>query len=316
MSSKPNKNRLMKRWMLFGCMALVVALFSSCLKDSESTVTYSGDAAITAFSLGNLKKYTKVKAKNGSDSTAVATVSGSGYKFYIDQVERTIYNPDSLPYGIDAKHVLCTISSKNSGIITIKSMISDSLFYYRSEDSIDFSVPRTIQVNSLDGKNRARYTVKVNVHKEPADSFLWDNVGAVGVFQNAVEMKAVALNEKVFVFANDGISTFVFSTPENGIGWNDVLEENTVHDDYRIDYMRANIASMKDAVELDGIPLMGYLYWGCVDMVSNGEGEMAKRYGQIYVDADNYGKGSFQRLLKDSYFWYRKCIQSNGEDLD
>ena len=206
--------------MLFGCMALVVALFSSCLKDSESTVTYSGDAAITAFSLGNLKKYTKVKAKNGSDSTAVATVSGSGYKFYIDQVERTIYNPDSLPYGIDAKHVLCTISSKNSGIITIKSMISDSLFYYRSEDSIDFSVPRTIQVNSLDGKNRARYTVKVNVHKEPADSFLWDNVGAVGVFQNAVEMKAVALNEKVFVFANDGISTFVFSTPENGIGWN------------------------------------------------------------------------------------------------
>ncbi|MBR2793512.1 MAG: family 1 glycosylhydrolase [Solobacterium sp.] len=103
---------------------------------------------------------------------------------------------------------------------------------------------------------------------------------------------------------------------ENGIGWNDVLEENTVHDDYRIDYMRANIASMKDAVELDGIPLMGYLYWGCVDMVSNGEGEMAKRYGQIYVDADNYGKGSFQRLLKDSYFWYRKCIQSNGEDLD
>jgi 6-phospho-beta-glucosidase len=89
-----------------------------------------------------------------------------------------------------------------------------------------------------------------------------------------------------------------------------------VHDDDRIDYRRATIKSMKDAVELDGIPLMGYLYWGCVDMVSNGEGEMAKRYGQIYVDADNYGQGTMKRSLKDSYHWYKKCIESNGEDLD
>ena len=102
---------------------------------------------------------------------------------------------------------------------------------------------------------------------------------------------------------------------ENGIGWNDKFEDGTVHDSYRIDYMRANIQSMRDAAEYDGIPLMGYLYWGCVDMVSNGEGEMAKRYGQIYVDADNYGQGSMKRSLKDSYYWYQKCIASNGEDL-
>jgi 6-phospho-beta-glucosidase len=61
---------------------------------------------------------------------------------------------------------------------------------------------------------------------------------------------------------------------------------------------------------------MGYLYWGCVDMVSNGEGEMKKRYGQIYVDANDYGQGTFKRSLKDSYFWYQKVIKSNGEDLD
>lgn len=103
---------------------------------------------------------------------------------------------------------------------------------------------------------------------------------------------------------------------ENGIGWNDVLEDNTVHDSYRIDYMKANIKSLKEASEIDGIPMMGYLYWGCVDMVSNGEGEMAKRYGQIYVDADNHGQGSMKRLCKDSYYWYQKCIQSNGEHLD
>lgn len=103
---------------------------------------------------------------------------------------------------------------------------------------------------------------------------------------------------------------------ESGIGWNDEFVDGTVHDDYRIDYMRANIKSMRDAVDLDGIPLMGYLYWGCVDMVSNGEGEMAKRYGQIYVDADNYGQGTMDRSLKDSYHWYKKVIASNGEDLD
>ena len=102
---------------------------------------------------------------------------------------------------------------------------------------------------------------------------------------------------------------------ENGIGWNDTFEDGTVHDSYRIDYMRANIQSLKDAVEIDGIPVMGYLYWGCVDMVSNGEGEMAKRYGQIYVDADNYGQGSMKRTVKDSYYWYQKCIKTNGEDL-
>jgi 6-phospho-beta-glucosidase len=103
---------------------------------------------------------------------------------------------------------------------------------------------------------------------------------------------------------------------ESGIGWNDEFVDGTVHDDYRIDYMRANIKSMRDAVELDGIPLMGYLYWGCVDMVSNGEGEMAKRYGQVYVDADNYGQGTMKRYLKDSYHWFKKVIASNGEDLD
>ena len=102
---------------------------------------------------------------------------------------------------------------------------------------------------------------------------------------------------------------------ENGVGWKDVFEDGTVHDSYRIEYMRANIQALKDAVEIDRIPVKSYLYWGCIDMVSNGEGEMAKRYGQIYVDADNYGQGTMKRTVKDSYYWYQKCIKSNGEDL-
>ena len=104
---------------------------------------------------------------------------------------------------------------------------------------------------------------------------------------------------------------------ENGIGWADVLEEDgSVHDDYRISYLQKNIKSMRDAINLDGIPLMGYTMWGCIDLVSAGTGEMKKRYGFVYVDMDDEGKGTLKRYKKDSFYWYKKCIESDGEDLD
>ena len=104
---------------------------------------------------------------------------------------------------------------------------------------------------------------------------------------------------------------------ENGIGWADKLEEDgSVHDPERIDYLRANIKAMRDAVNLDGIPLMGYTMWGCIDLVSSGTGEMKKRYGFIYVDMDDQGNGSMKRYKKDSFYWYKKMIESDGENLD
>ncbi|MBR4471703.1 MAG: family 1 glycosylhydrolase [Erysipelotrichaceae bacterium] len=104
---------------------------------------------------------------------------------------------------------------------------------------------------------------------------------------------------------------------ENGIGWADIKEEDgSVHDDYRIDYLRSNIASMRDAINLDGVPLMGYTMWGCIDLVSAGTGEMKKRYGFVYVDMDDLGNGTLQRSRKDSFYYYKKVIASDGEDLD
>ena len=104
---------------------------------------------------------------------------------------------------------------------------------------------------------------------------------------------------------------------ENGIGWNDTLEEDhTVHDTYRIDYLRQNIQSMSDAINKDGVELMGYTMWGCIDLVSAGTGEMRKRYGFVYVDRDDEGKGTLNRYKKDSFYWYKKVIASDGEDLD
>ncbi len=104
---------------------------------------------------------------------------------------------------------------------------------------------------------------------------------------------------------------------ENGIGWSDVKEEDgSVHDTYRIDYLRQNIASMRDAINIDGVDLMGYTMWGCIDLVSAGTGEMRKRYGFVYVDRDDEGNGTLARSKKDSFYYYQKVIASEGEDLD
>ncbi len=107
---------------------------------------------------------------------------------------------------------------------------------------------------------------------------------------------------------------------ENGLGAFDTLERNeagepVVHDPYRIDYLRRHIAAMKAAVEEDGVDLMGYTMWGCIDLVSASTGEMGKRYGFVYVDADDRGRGTFERYRKDSFSWYQKVIATNGEDL-
>ena len=102
---------------------------------------------------------------------------------------------------------------------------------------------------------------------------------------------------------------------ENGIGCVDQLEaDETVHDDYRIAYLRDHLNEMRKAVD-DGVDLIGYMAWGCLDLVSVSTGEMKKRYGFIYVDRDDEGNGSYRRIKKDSFAWYRKVIASNGTDL-
>ena len=104
---------------------------------------------------------------------------------------------------------------------------------------------------------------------------------------------------------------------ENGLGAKDTLDENNyVNDDYRIDYLKAHIKAMRDAVEKDGVDLLGYTSWGPIDLVSASTGEMSKRYGFIYVDKDDKGNGTLKRYKKKSFYWYKKVIESNGEDLE
>lgn len=102
---------------------------------------------------------------------------------------------------------------------------------------------------------------------------------------------------------------------ENGLGAVDKVEnDGTINDDYRINYLREHIVQMDEAIR-DGVEIMGYTSWGCIDLVSAGTGEMKKRYGFIYVDKDNDGNGTLVRRPKKSFNWYRNVIRSNGEEL-
>ncbi|WP_339183497.1 family 1 glycosylhydrolase [Oceanobacillus sp. FSL W7-1293] len=102
---------------------------------------------------------------------------------------------------------------------------------------------------------------------------------------------------------------------ENGLGQVDEIDDQgEIHDDYRIDYIKNHVKALKEAIK-DGVDIMGYTYWGPIDIVSAGTGEMAKRYGFIYVDRDNEGKGTMDRKKKASFEWYADLVKNNGNNI-
>lgn len=104
---------------------------------------------------------------------------------------------------------------------------------------------------------------------------------------------------------------------ENGLGYNDVIaEDGKIYDDYRIEYFRQHFKAMRDAVVEDGVDLIGYTSWAPIDLVSASTNQMSKRYGFVYVDSDDYGNGTFDRIRKQSFYWYQKVIRTNGGDLE
>ena len=116
-------------------------------------------------------------------------------------------------------------------------------------------------------------------------------------------------------FLNDRYQVPLFDV-ENGLGAFDKVEEDgTIHDDYRIDYLRSHIQSLMKARE-EGVNIFGYTTWAPIDLVSFTTGQMDKRYGFIYVDMNDQGEGDLHRVRKDSFYWYKKVIASDGKDLD
>lgn len=102
---------------------------------------------------------------------------------------------------------------------------------------------------------------------------------------------------------------------ENGLGAKDTMEDDgRIHDQYRIEYSREHIRKMIEAVD-EGVDLFGYTAWGCIDLVAASTGQISKRYGFIYVDLDDQGNGTYKRFKKDSFYWYKHVIETNGEEL-
>lgn len=231
----------------FAFIALITATLSlsSCLSSDETTVEYTHDTAITAFSLGSLDRYTKTKA--GKDTLLKANVTGSDYKFSIDQVQRLIYNVDSLPAGTRTTAVLATITSKNSSPVILmhakQTENLDSAAYYSSTDSINFSVPRLIRVYSSDYSAYAEYQVTVNVHKELPYEFKWhelaQNNSQLAAFS---DLKAVACGDDIYVFGKTAEGTKVLKSAINdGNVWSSIMMDVGLSSD-----------AYQSAVALDG----------------------------------------------------------------
>lgn len=229
----------------FAFIALITATLSlsSCLSSDETTVEYTHDTAITAFSLGSLDRYTKTKA--GKDTLLKANVTGSDYKFYIDQAQRLIYNVDSLPCGVRDTAILATISSKNSSPILLMDINkTDSVAaYYSSSDSINFSKPRFIRVYSSDYSAYAQYKVTVNVHKELPYEFKWhelaQNNSQLAAFS---DLKAVACGDDIYVFGKTAEGTKVLKSAINdGSAWSSITMNESLSSD-----------AYQSAVVLDG----------------------------------------------------------------
>lgn len=244
----------------FAFIALITATLSlsSCLSSDETTVEYTHDTAITAFSLGSLDRYTKTKA--GKDTLLKANVQGSDYKFYIDQAQRLIYNVDSLPCGVRDTAILATISSKNNSPILLMDINkTDSVAaYYSSSDSINFSKPRFIRVYSSDYSAYAQYKVTVNVHKELPYEFKWhelaQNNSQLAAFS---DLKAVACGDYIYVFGKTAEGIQVLKSAINdGSAWSSIM-------------MNVNLSS--DAYQ-SAVALEGKLY------ISDG--------GKVYASAD------------------------------
>ena len=187
-----------------------MTLLPSCLGSDDDDTTYYDDAAITAFSMGTLNRYLTTTSSTGEDSVYKVTYAGSSFKMTIDQLGCRIFNNDSLPYGTDIKHVLCTVSTSHNAGVTIQSMTSDSLKLFSTSDSIDFSQPRILRVYSTDGAYQRDYTVTLSVRQLPQGTVVWTKMPE-GTTLPATRVTdwdfAYSADSTAIVASNDGWAT-------------------------------------------------------------------------------------------------------------
>ena len=156
-------------------------LLTSCLNSNEATITVYDDMAIKTFTLGTLDRYLHTTSSTGEDSVYKISYSATGYNMNIDQLGHKISNADSLLIGTDMTRIICNVTTKNNGIVYVKSMTSDSLTYFNSgTDSINFTQPRVFRVFATDGSGYRDYTVSLHARTQAAGVFSWTVAAETG----------------------------------------------------------------------------------------------------------------------------------------
>ena len=190
----------MKRLLPVLCLlALLPALMTSCLKnESDTTATSYADMAISSFTLGTMNRYLhQTSARTGNDTVVKVTYTGSLYPMTIDHLSQRVYNEKPLPVGTDVSHVICTVAAKNNGVVYLKRLSSDSLFYHQATDSVDLSQPRVFRVFAVNGSGSRDYTVTLNVSSSSTTGIEWVQRTAIGPVENMSSKQLVADGDSV-----------------------------------------------------------------------------------------------------------------------
>ena len=234
------------------------------------------------FKIGAMTYYGNAFPERGSSEDMLAAVKYGQLQYYYTDVEVRGYIP-SYMYRFYEDNQL-NIEITQSDIEDLKNTV----------DYVTFSYYYTTNINA-----QCKDTIP-NKNIKSANEWGW-GMDPVGL--------RVALNEYY-----DRYQLPIMIT-ENGMGFYETIgEDGHIHDKYRVEFLKEHILQIKEAIH-DGVDVIGYYPWGPIDLVSCSSSEMEKRYGFIYVDYDNYHQGTGKRMIKDSYYWYKKVIESNGEDL-
>lgn len=226
---------MIKKLLSLISVASFLVTLTSCLGDDNSSTVYYDDTAVTAFSLGTLNIQKHTTASDGiTDSTYTTTFSASSYNFTIDQQKQLIYNADSLPYGTDAKHIVCSITTKNSGIVVLNlkdQQGEDSLATYASSDSLDFTEPVRMRVYNMNGTAFREYTVSVNIHQETGEELNWTSKSYTNIAQVGAR-KFIATTAGLFLFGVQNGQTVAYKQSDNtweSLTSNIQLDANAYH---------------------------------------------------------------------------------------
>lgn len=213
---------LMNRFFLNALLLLAaVTLLPSCLSSDDDETTLYDDAAITSFSLSTSLRFVTTTTSAGADSIYTVTdATVANYPFRIDHSAGTISNPDSLPYGINPKKLLCSYSTKNNGVVYIEDALGTIQNYFYTTDSTDFSSPRNLTVKSTSGKAERTYRVTVNIHQQHADDFNWTASALQDEIAALDHIRLIENQGTVYLFGQKGTQTVVYtSSVADGNTW-------------------------------------------------------------------------------------------------